>query len=166
MHLHSDHSRQEWSRQARRLGNRVQGSPCPWKNVAGCFEGGQPAAHAISIVNFIVVKTRIASRELRTPFFSGVARSIVVTMADSFRRFQAVKLYKCMSMLYAHVLCCNSTYEWLQIMRSVVSLFSGDVQTENTCIPVRDILHGTFLCSAPARHRVRTLQQRHTCHLF
>ena len=47
----------------------VQGSPCPWKNVAGCFEGRQPAAHAISIVNYIVVKTRIASRELRPPFF-------------------------------------------------------------------------------------------------
>ena len=47
----------------------VQGSPCPWKNVAGCFEGGQPAAHAISIVHCIVVKTRIASRELRPPFF-------------------------------------------------------------------------------------------------
>ena len=65
----------------------MQGSPCPWENVAGCFEAGQPAAHASSIAMFIVVKTRIASRELRTPFSSGVARSIVVTMADSFRRF-------------------------------------------------------------------------------
>ena len=43
-------------------------------------------------------------------------------------------------------------------MRSVVSLFSGDVQTEHTCIPVRDILHGAFLCSAPVRHRGRTLR--------
>jgi hypothetical protein len=47
-------------------------------------------------------------------------------------------------------------------MRSVVSLFSGEEQTENTCIPVRDILHGTFLCSALARHRVRTLRHRDT----
>ena len=46
-------------------------------------------------------------------------------------------------------------------MRSVVSLFSGDVRTENTRIPVRGVLHGTLLCSAPARQRVRTLRIRH-----
>ena len=103
-------ARQEWLR----LGNRVQGSPCPWKNVAGCSEKGKPAAHAISMVHCIVDKTRIASRELRTPLFLELresARSIVVAVADSFRRFQGVKLYKCTSLLYPHVLCCNSTFE-------------------------------------------------------
>ena len=72
----------------------VQGSPCPWKNVAGCFEGGQPAAHAISIVNFIVVKTRIASRELRPPFFWSCA----IHCRGYGRQFQTVSGSKTLQM--------------------------------------------------------------------